>query len=176
MLILIKKQFLHSIYLNVEGWRSCTGSLGRNQDVVLYGKDTYMLGYIASTSVSRRNKSINRLNASLSEAIKKHVHMFGSGEVLGEFLGELSQVLVHLLLVCPLLKVALPPYWLLACRKNTGIHKHNVMPGRETHRSLRGLFASKMSRVMSILVGHFTFYSHPMSLKVSKKSWLMETE
>ena len=45
------------------------------------------------------------------------------------------------------------------------------MVGRETHRSIRdGLLVPKMT----ILVGKYTVFSHPMSLKVSKKSWLME--
>ena len=57
----------------------------------------------------------------LSEAIPKHVRRCGSGEVFGEFLGELGQVLFHGLLVCPLPKADLPPHRLLACRKNTGI-------------------------------------------------------
>ena len=39
-----------------------------------------------------RNNGINRLNASLSKAIPKHVHMCGNGEVFGEFLCELGQV------------------------------------------------------------------------------------
>ena len=38
-----------------------------------------------------------------------------------------------------------------------------------------GLFVPKMPRVLPVLVGKSTTCSHLMSLKVSKKSWLMET-
>ena len=37
-----------------------------------------------------KNKSINTLNGSLTEAIPRHVYRFESGEVLGEFLGEVG--------------------------------------------------------------------------------------
>ena len=57
----------------------------------------------------------------------KHVHRCGGGEVLGEFLGELGQVFFHVLFVCPLPKVDFSPYWLLACRKNNGVHKHDIV-------------------------------------------------
>ena len=46
---------------------------------------------------------------------------------LVNFSVKLAQALFHGLLVCPLRKVDLSSYWLLARRKNTGIHKQGVM-------------------------------------------------
>ena len=55
--------------------------------------DVSVAPYLAKLSRRQfgRNKSFNRLNASLSEAIPKHIHRCGSGEVLGEFLGDIGQ-------------------------------------------------------------------------------------
>ena len=79
------------------------------------------------------------LNAPLSEAFLKYVHRCGSGEVLGELFTDFGQVLFYGLLDCLLPKIEFPPHWLLTCRKNTGIHKHDVMiimSCRETHHSI----------------------------------------
>ena len=51
--------------------------------------------------------------------------MCGGGEVLGDFPSELGRLLSWL--VCPLPQLDFSPYWLLACRKNTGVNKHDVV-------------------------------------------------
>ena len=80
-----------------------------------------------------RKKRISTFNAYLSESIPKHVNRCGSGEVLGELLGELCQVLFHGLLLCPLSKVDLLPYWPFVSRKKhestSRIHV-SFMPGQ----------------------------------------------
>ena len=75
-----------------------------------------------------RNKGIYTLDAFLLETVPKHVHRCGGGEVLG----KLGQVF-HVLFVCPIPQVDFSSYWLLACRKNTGVHKHNIVIAYARH-------------------------------------------
>ena len=81
----------------------------------------------------RRNKSSNGLNTSLSEAMPKQVHRGGNGEVLGEFLDELGQVLFHSLLVSPLPKVDISPHMLGDHRNpQARYYDHLCLAGKHT--------------------------------------------